>query len=53
MRWLANHWFRSWFDYWNGCWFASIIPYLGFGVGIIAAVIATLFQFGIDWMQLF
>ncbi len=31
---------------------ASIIPYLGFGVGIIAAVIATLFQFGIDWMQL-
>lgn len=30
----------------------SIIPYLGFGVGIIAAVIATLFQFGIDWMQL-
>ena len=31
---------------------ASIIPYLGFGVGIIAAVIATLFQFGLDWMQL-
>lgn len=31
---------------------ASIIPYLGFAVGIIAAVIATLFQFGIDWMQL-
>ena len=31
---------------------ASIIPYLGFGVGIIAAVIASLFQFGIDWMQL-
>ena len=30
----------------------SIIPYLGFAVGIIAAVIATLFQFGIDWMQL-
>lgn len=32
---------------------ASIIPYLGFAVGIIAAVIATLFQFGIDWTQLF
>ncbi len=31
---------------------ASIIPYLGFGVGIIAAVIATLLQFGMDWMQL-
>ncbi|WP_151709742.1 chloramphenicol efflux transporter CxpE [Acinetobacter brisouii] len=32
---------------------ASIIPYLGFAVGIISAVVATLFQFGIDWMQLF
>lgn len=31
---------------------ASIIPYLGFAVGIISAVIATLFQFGLDWMQL-
>ncbi|MBJ9986367.1 AI-2E family transporter [Acinetobacter sp. S40] len=31
---------------------ASIIPYLGFAVGIIAAIIATLFQFGVDWMQL-
>lgn len=31
---------------------ASIIPYLGFGVGIVAAVIATLFQFGLDWTQL-
>lgn len=30
----------------------SIIPYLGFGVGIVAAVIATLFQFGMDWWQL-
>lgn len=30
----------------------SIIPYLGFAVGIIAAVIATLLQFGIDWWQL-
>ncbi|WP_296281812.1 chloramphenicol efflux transporter CxpE [uncultured Acinetobacter sp.] len=26
----------------------SIIPYLGFGVGIIAAVIACFFQFGVD-----
>ena len=25
---------------------ASIIPYLGFAVGIIAAIIASLFQFG-------
>ncbi len=31
---------------------ASIIPYLGFAVGIVAAIIATLFQFGMDWMQL-
>ena len=31
---------------------ASIIPYLGFAVGIIAAVIVTLLQFGIDWWQL-
>lgn len=31
---------------------ASIIPYLGFAVGIIAAMIATLFQFGLDWMQI-
>ena len=30
----------------------SIIPYLGFAVGIIAAVIATFFQFGVDWWQL-
>ena len=30
----------------------SIIPYLGFAVGIIAAVIATFFQFGIEWWQL-
>ncbi|WP_111859523.1 chloramphenicol efflux transporter CxpE [Acinetobacter sp. CFCC 10889] len=27
----------------------SIIPYLGFGVGIIAAMIAAFFQFGLDW----
>ena len=31
---------------------ASIIPYLGFAVGIVAAVIASLFQFGLDWIQL-
>lgn len=31
---------------------ASIIPYAGFAVGIIAAILATLFQFGFDWMQL-
>lgn len=31
---------------------ASIIPYLGFAVGIIAAIIATLFQFGLDWVHL-
>ncbi len=30
----------------------SIIPYLGFAVGVIAAIIATLFQFGLDWWQL-
>lgn len=31
---------------------ASIIPYLGFAVGLVAAVIACLFQFGMDWTQL-
>ncbi|MEB3753477.1 chloramphenicol efflux transporter CxpE [Acinetobacter sp. MD2(2019)] len=31
---------------------ASIIPYLGFAVGIISAVVATLFQFGLDWTHL-
>ena len=31
----------------------SIIPYLGFGVGIIAAVIACFFQFGMDPKHLF
>ncbi|ALH96553.1 chloramphenicol efflux transporter CxpE [Acinetobacter equi] len=30
---------------------ASIIPYLGFAVGIIAAGVATFFQFGLDWMH--
>ncbi|MFT4021321.1 MAG: AI-2E family transporter, partial [Acinetobacter sp.] len=31
---------------------ASIIPYLGFAVGIVSAIIATLFQFGLDWVHL-
>jgi predicted PurR-regulated permease PerM len=31
---------------------ASIIPYLGFAVGLIAAIVACLFQFGLDWMHL-
>lgn len=31
---------------------ASIIPYLGFAVGLIAAVVATLFQFGMNWVQI-
>lgn len=31
---------------------ASIIPYLGFAVGIISAVVATLFQFGLQWVHL-
>ena len=30
----------------------SIIPYLGFAVGIIAALVATFFQFGLDWWQI-
>lgn len=30
----------------------SIIPYLGFAVGIIAAVTASFFQFGLDWTHL-
>lgn len=30
----------------------SIIPYLGFMVGIIAATVATFLQFGLDWWQL-
>lgn len=28
---------------------ASFVPYLGFAIGIIAALIAGLFQFGFDW----
>lgn len=31
---------------------SSIIPYLGFAVGIISAIVATLFQFGLDWVHL-
>lgn len=31
---------------------ASFVPYLGFGIGIIAALIAGLFQFGLDWVSL-
>lgn len=31
---------------------ASFVPYLGFGIGFIAAIIAGLFQFGLDWLQL-
>ncbi|MCJ8169289.1 AI-2E family transporter [Atopomonas sediminilitoris] len=27
---------------------ASIVPYMGFAVGIVAALVATLFQFGVD-----
>lgn len=30
----------------------SIIPYLGFAVGIISAFVAAMFQFGIDWPHL-
>lgn len=31
---------------------ASFVPYLGFGVGIGAALIAGLLQFGLDWVHL-
>lgn len=31
---------------------ASIIPYLGFATGIVAAVIASLLQYGMDWTHL-
>ncbi len=31
----------------------SIIPYLGFAAGIIAAFAASLLQYGLDWVQLF
>ena len=30
----------------------SIIPYLGFAVGIIAAIVAAFFQFGLDWTHI-
>lgn len=31
---------------------ASFVPYLGFGLGIIAALLAGVFQFGLDWLYL-
>lgn len=31
---------------------ASFVPYLGFGLGFIAAIAASLFQFGLDWTYL-
>ena len=31
---------------------ASFVPYLGFGIGFIAAIVAGLFQFGMDWVHL-
>lgn len=31
---------------------ASFVPYLGFGVGFITAIIAGFFQFGLDWVKL-
>ncbi|WP_169392936.1 MULTISPECIES: AI-2E family transporter [Psychrobacter] len=35
-----------------GAGIASFVPYLGFGLGFIAAIIAGLFQFGMDWVHL-
>ncbi|MEN2750417.1 AI-2E family transporter [Psychrobacter sp. FBL11] len=35
-----------------GAGIASFVPYLGFGLGFIAAVIACLFQFGLNWTYL-
>jgi predicted PurR-regulated permease PerM len=32
---------------------ASIVPYMGFAIGIIAAMLAGYFQFGLDWSLLF
>lgn len=32
---------------------ASIVPYMGFAIGIIAAMLAGYFQFGLDWPLLF
>ena len=31
---------------------ASFVPYLGFTLGFIAAIVAGLFQFGMDWVHL-
>ncbi|MDO5769071.1 MAG: AI-2E family transporter [Psychrobacter sp.] len=31
---------------------ASFVPYLGFGIGFIAAITTGLFQFGLDWFHL-
>ena len=31
---------------------ASIIPYLGFAVGLTAAIVASLLQYGLNWMNL-
>ncbi|WP_296405181.1 AI-2E family transporter [Psychrobacter sp.] len=31
---------------------ASFVPYLGFGIGFIAAIVAGVFQFGFNWLQL-
>ncbi|WP_227429719.1 AI-2E family transporter [Psychrobacter sp. I-STPA6b] len=31
---------------------ASFVPYLGFGIGFIAAIVAGIFQFGADWVYL-
>ncbi|WP_131667546.1 AI-2E family transporter [Psychrobacter pygoscelis] len=35
-----------------GAGIASFVPYLGFGLGFIAAIIAALFQFGVDWLHI-
>ncbi|WP_410471708.1 AI-2E family transporter [Faucicola mancuniensis] len=32
---------------------ASFVPYLGFTIGFIAAIIAGFFQFGLDWTKMF
>lgn len=35
-----------------GAGIASFVPYLGFGIGIIAAFVVGFFQFGLDWKHL-
>ncbi|WP_350559374.1 AI-2E family transporter [Psychrobacter sp. CAL346-MNA-CIBAN-0220] len=35
-----------------GAGIASFVPYLGFGLGFIASIVAGLFQFGLDWFHL-